>query len=89
MSESKSLVLLKHYLKLLRLPTMERECEKIASRAANENLDHLTFLLQLIELEMIQREQRASERRLKAAKFAYHKSLDEFDFTSQPSLKKP
>ncbi len=89
MSESKSLVLLKHYLKLLRLPTMECECEKIASRAANENLDHLTFLLQLIELEMIQREQRASERRLKAAKFAYHKSLDEFDFTSQPSLKKP
>jgi DNA replication protein DnaC len=89
MSESKSLVLLKHYLKLLRLPTMERECEKVASRAANENLDHLTFLLQLIELEMIQREQRASERRLKAAKFAYHKSLDEFDFASQPSLKKP
>ena len=89
MSESKSLVLLKHYLKSLRLPTMERECEKVASRAANENLDHLTFLLQLIELEMIQREQRASERRLKAAKFAYHKSLDEFDFASQPSLKKP
>lgn len=88
MSESKSLVLLKHYLKLLRLPTMERECEKVASRAASENLDHLAFLLQLIELEMIQREQRASERRLKAAKFAYHKSLDEFDFASQPSLKK-
>jgi len=89
MSESKSLVLLKHYLKSLRLPTMERECEKVASRAANENLDHLAFLLQLIELEMIEREQRASERRLKAAKFAYHKSLDEFDFVSQPSLKKP
>lgn len=90
MSEhGKSLVLLKHHLKSLRLPTMERECEKVASRAAHENLDHLTFLLQLIELELIQREQRASERRLKAAKFAYHKSLDEFDFASQPSLNKP
>lgn len=89
MSESKSLVLLKHHLKSLRLPTMERECDKVASRAANENLDHLAFLLQLVELEMIEREQRASERRLKAAKFAYHKSLDEFDFASQPSLNKP
>ena len=89
MGESKSLVLLKHHLKSLRLPTMERECDKVASRAANENLDHLTFLLQLVELEMIEREQRASERRLKAAKFAYHKSLDEFDFASQPSLNKP
>ena len=89
MGESKSLVLLKHHLKSLRLPTMERECDKVASRAANENLDHLAFLLQLVELEMIEREQRASERRLKAAKFAYHKSLDEFDFASQPSLNKP
>lgn len=89
MSESKSLVLLKHHLKSLRLPTMERECDKIASRAAKENYDHLAFLLQLVELEMIERERRASERRLKAAKFAYHKSLDEFDFASQPSLKKP
>ena len=52
MGESKSLVLLKHHLKSLRLPTMERECEKVASRAAHENLDHLTFLLQLIELEI-------------------------------------
>lgn len=89
MGESKSVVLLKHHLKSLRLPTMERECDKVASRAANENLDHLAFLLQLVELEMIEREQRASERRLKAAKFAYHKSLDEFDFASQPSLNKP
>lgn len=89
MSESKSTVLLKHHLKSLRLPTMERECDKIAARAAKENLDHLTFLLQLVELEMIEREQRAAERRLKAAKFAYHKSLDEFDFAAQPSLNKP
>lgn len=89
MSENKSLVLLKHYLKLLRLPTMQRECDKIAHRAAQENHDHLTFLLQLVELEMIERERRAADRRLKAAKFAYHKSLDEFDFSSQPTLNKP
>ncbi len=68
---------------------MQRECEKVASRASSENLDHLAFLLQLVELEMIDREQRASERRLKAAKFPYHKTLDEFDFTAQPKINKP
>ena len=34
---------------------------------ATENVDHLAFLLQLCELELIDRERRASERRLKAA----------------------
>lgn len=89
MSESKSLVLLKHHLTSLRLPTMQKECDKVALRAARENHDHLTFLLQLVELELIERERRSADRRLKAAKFAYHKSLDEFDFTSQPTLNKP
>jgi DNA replication protein DnaC len=89
MSETKQTVLLQHHLKSLRLPTMQRECEKVASRASSENLDHLAFLLQLVELEMIDREQRSSERRLKAAKFPYHKTLDEFDFAAQPKINKP
>ena len=68
---------------------MERECEKVAARTAKENLDHLTFLLQLVELEMIDRERRASDRRLKSAKFPHQKTLDEFDFTSARSINQP
>lgn len=41
MSTTKSTVLVKHHLKSLKLPTMSNECEKVASRAAVENLDHL------------------------------------------------
>ena len=52
-----------------------RECEKVASRCASDNVDHLGFLLQLCELELIDRERRAAERRLKAAKFSTHKTL--------------
>ena len=89
MSETKQTVLLQHHLKSLRLPTIGRECEKVAARAATENLDHLAFLLQLVELEMIERERRAAERRLKSAKFPYHKTLDEFDFAAAPSINKP
>ena len=48
-TETKSTVLLKHHLKALKLPTMHTECEKIARRrAAQDNADHLAFLLQLV-----------------------------------------
>ncbi len=86
---TKSTVLLAHHLKQLKLPTMLAECEKVAARAAQENLDHLAFLLQLCELELIDRERRAAERRLKEARFPSHKTLEEFDFTDRPSVNKP
>ena len=54
-TETKSLVLLGHHLKALKLPTMHDECEKIAGRCAADNADHLAFLLQLCELELIDR----------------------------------
>jgi DNA replication protein DnaC len=88
-TETKSTVLVKHHLKQLKLPTMQGECEKTAARAATENLDHLAFLLSLCELELVDRERRAAERRLKAAKFPAYKTLDEFDFAAQPSVNKP
>jgi DNA replication protein DnaC len=88
-TETKSTVLLKHHLKLLKLPTMNAECEKIAARAAQDNVDHLAFLLQLCDLELIERERKAAERRLKAARFPSHKLLDEFDFQDRPSVNKP
>jgi len=88
-TETKSTVLVKHHLKQLRLPTMHSECEKVAARAAQENHDHLAFLLSLCELELVDQERRAAERRLKAARFPTHKTLDEFDFKVQPSVNKP
>ncbi len=84
--ETKSVVLLQHHLKALKLPTILAECQKIASRCAADNVDHLGFLLQLCELELIDREKRAAERRLKAARFPTYKTLDHFDFTAQPSV---
>jgi len=55
-------------------------------RCAAENIDHLGFLLQVIELELIERERKAAERRLKAARFPTPKNLDEFDFAARPSV---
>jgi DNA replication protein DnaC len=81
-------VLLGHHLKALRLPTFLREYDKVARQCAAEGLDHVRYLLRLAELEMIDREQRLVERRIRAARFPSVKSLDSYDFTALPSLNK-
>ncbi len=81
-------VLLGHHLKKLRLPTFLAEYDKLARQCAARNEDHVQYLLRLSELELIERERRMIERRIKAAKFPAVKSLDSFDFTVIPSLNK-
>ena len=86
MSEGKATVLLAHYLKTLRLPTMQREYGKLAAVCQADRADYPTYLLRLAEREVQDREVRAAERRVKAAKFPVVKTLDTFDFAAQPSL---
>ena len=81
-------VLLAHHLKQLKLPTVLREYDKVARECAREGVDHPRYLLRLIELELIDRERRTIERRIKAARFPAVKSLDTFDFTAIASLNK-
>ena len=81
-------VLLAHHLKTLRLPTFLSEHDKLARQCAAEGKDHVQYLLRLCELELIERERRMIERRIKAAKFPATKSLDSFDFKAIPSLNK-
>ena len=81
-------LLLTHHLKSLRLPTFLREYDKVAKLCAAEGVDHTRYLLRLTELELIDRERRMVERRIKGAKFPATKSLDSFDFKAMPSLNK-
>jgi len=81
-------LLLAHHLKALKLPTFLREYDKLAQQCAAEGVDHPRYLLRLAELELIDRERRMVERRIKEARFPTVKSLDSFDFTAIPSLNK-
>jgi DNA replication protein DnaC len=94
-------VLLQHHLKRLRLPTFNSEYAKLAQQCAAEGKDHVLYLLRLCELELIERERRMIERRIKAAsatglgpvaairgELPATKSLDSFDFKAIPSLNK-
>jgi len=81
-------VLLAHHLKQLKLPTVLREYDKVARECARDGVDHPRYLLRLIELELIDRERRTVERRIRAARFSGVKSFDTFDFTAIPGLNK-
>lgn len=81
-------VLLEHYLKQLKLPAMLREYAKLAEQCAKEGVDFQRFLLRLVEAELLERDRKATERRIRAAKFTVVKSLETFDFLAIPSMNK-
>jgi DNA replication protein DnaC len=81
-------VLLEHHLKQLRLPTFLREYDKVARQCAAESVDYPRYLLRLTEQELLDRERRATERRIHQARFPVVKSLDTFEFLAIPSLNK-
>lgn len=79
-------ILLSHTLKTLKLPTFQREYQKLARLCATEGVDHVGYLSRLSEREMLERDRRKVERRIKAARFPTVKSLDSFDFAAIPKL---
>ena len=81
-------LLLGHHLKVLKLPAFLREHDKLARQCAAEGVEHTGYLLRLAELELIERERRMVERRIREARFPAVKSLDSFDFLALPSLNK-
>jgi len=79
-------VLLSHHLKSLKLPTILREYAGVAAQCAQAKGDYATFLLQLCERELLERERKATERRVREACFPVIKTIDLFDFNAIPSL---
>jgi len=84
--KDKPTILLEHYLKKLKLPTMLREYASMAVVCQKDRSDFMTYLLRLAERELLDREKRAAERRIRDANFPVIKTLDTFDFDAQPSV---
>ncbi|SHF54795.1 hypothetical protein SAMN02745223_02942 [Devosia limi DSM 17137] len=66
----------------LKLPTFPREYQKLARLCATKGVDHVGYLTRLSEREMIERDRRKVERRIKAARLPVVQSLDSFDFAA-------
>lgn len=79
-------LLLEHHLKALKLPTMAREYGSVAASCGTDRCDYAQYLLRLAERELLERERKATERRIKEAGFGVIKTIDSFDFKAQPTI---
>jgi DNA replication protein DnaC len=60
----------------------------VARQCAVEQVDYQRYLLRMTELELLDRERRATERRIRQAKFPVVKTMDSVDFMAMPSMNK-
>lgn len=75
-------------LKQLRLSGLLESLEVRLHEAAGNNLNHAEFLELLLQDELAVRSDRQVRRRVKAAQFRELKTIDDFDWSFNPSIKK-
>jgi len=75
-------LLLKNYLKRLRLPTIYASYQKVAEECLSGKKDYADYLLVLMEQEVNNREANALRNRLSVARFPVIKGLETFDFSA-------
>lgn len=70
----------------LRLPTMSSQSVRLAHEAVQQNHSHLTYLAELLNAEVDERERHTIQRCLHEARLPRMKTLEEFDFAAVPHL---
>jgi hypothetical protein len=79
---------LTHLFRAMKAPAAARALPKLADRARAEEWSYERFLEALLATEVSSRESSGGRLRIRAARFPAHKTLEEFDFTFQRSVKK-
>jgi DNA replication protein DnaC len=79
---------LAHLFRALKAPAAARALPKLTERAREESWSYERFAEILLATEVSSRESHGGESRIKAARFPARKTLEEFDFTFQRSVKK-
>jgi DNA replication protein DnaC len=79
---------LTHLFRELKAPAAARAMPKLADRARSEEWSYEKFAQALLSTEVSAREAHGGEGRIRSARFPARKTLEEFDFTFQRSVKK-
>jgi len=72
----------------LKAPSLARSVDRLAQRARAESWTHEEFLAACLEREVAARQDHGGESRIRAARFPARKTLEDFDFDHQRSLKR-
>ena len=79
---------LAHLFRALKAPAAARALPKLADRARSEDWSYERFAAALLETEKASRDAHGGEARIRAARFPQRKTLEEFDFSFQRSVKR-
>jgi DNA replication protein DnaC len=79
---------MQHLMTRLKLARVREVYESWLERAAQDGLSYRDFLEGLLHEEILAREENQLRRRLKLAGFPFEKTIEQFDFTYRPELKK-
>src|SRR3954469_6330371 len=79
---------LAHLFRALKAPAAARAVPKLAERAREEEWSYEQFIATVLKTEIDSRDSHGGQARIKQARFPAHKTLEEFDFAFQRSIKK-
>src|SRR5215212_5491430 len=79
---------LAHLFRALKAPAAARALPKLADRARAEEWSYERFVEALLQTEVSARDSHGGEARIRQARFPARKTLEEFDFSFQRSVKK-
>jgi len=71
-----------------RLNTLAERLETVCESAAKRELNYKEFLAEALSLEFGDRQQKGIEQRTTLARLPYIKTIEQFDFSFQPSIDK-
>jgi DNA replication protein DnaC len=74
-------------LKRLHLPTVRRLYRDLQNRAEQESMGYTQYLTTLVEEEVAHRTQTRIQRAVRKARFPFLRTIEEFDFTFQTSIR--
>jgi len=89
MSDSVISAVIQGHSRVLRLPTMARQFEAVARRARDGAWAYEEFLRELLEAEVIARQENAAKRYLKQAGFPDIKTFDQIDWEALQGVSRP
>jgi DNA replication protein DnaC len=85
---SKPTTELAHLFRVLKAPAAARALPKLADRARAEDWSFEQFAAALLKTETDSRDSHGGQARIKAARFPARKTLEEFDFAFQSSIRR-
>jgi DNA replication protein DnaC len=88
-TESLTEAAIDQHCRLLRLPTIAAQCQRLAKDAVQQQQPYLTYLAELLSAEVDERERHTIERRIKEARLPRIKTLEDFDFSAAPLVSVP